>query len=70
MRKGGFNMYMVKERKNTSIYSDFKPNTIKHKDAEIEVYVSNVVSHDVSRNMRAVVRSISEMVVSGLSLKE
>ena len=70
MRKGGFNMYMTKERKNVSIYKEFKPQTVKHKDAEVGVYVCNVVSRDVSRNMRALVRSISAMVASGLSLKE
>lgn len=52
------------------LYKEFKPQTVKHKDAEVGVYVSNVVSRDVSRNMRALVRSISAMVASGLSLKE
>lgn len=63
-------MYMVKARRQNSFYQDFTPRTVRHKDAEIEVYVSNVVTKEVSRNMKAVVKDISAMVVHGLSLKE
>ena len=63
-------MYMVKATKQNSIYRDFTPKTVKHKNVEVEVYVSNVVTKDVSRNMRAVVKNISAMVIHGLSIRE
>ena len=63
-------MYMVKVQKRKSIYQNFTPRTVSHKDAEMEVYVSNVVTKDISRNMGTVVKNISAMVVHGLSLKE
>lgn len=64
-------MYMmIKSKKQGSFYQNFTPRTMKHKDVEMKVYVSNAVSKDVSSNMKVVVENISTKVIYGLSLKE
>ena len=40
MRRGGFNMYLTKEKKKSSIYRGYKPQLPNHQEAEVQVYVS------------------------------
>lgn len=63
-------MYMTKQRKHMSIYNNFKPRSVKHKEDEVSLYISNMVSGDVSKNMCSVVKNISSMIISSLSLEE
>lgn len=70
MRKGGFNMYMAKEKKSVSLYQDFSPKFPNHQDTEMEIYIGHKVGQDISNDMKSMVRCISAMVVRSFSTKE
>lgn len=66
MRKGGFNMYLTKEKRKSSIYSGYKPQLPNHQEVEVQVYVSHRISRDISKHMQNAVKSMSAMIVHGL----
>lgn len=66
MRKGGFNMYLTKEKKESSIYRGYKPKLPNHQEVEVQVYVSHAVSRDISKHMQDAIKSMSAMIVHGL----
>ena len=55
MRKGGFNMYLTKEKPKTSLYKDYEPRFPKHKDVEIQAYVAYTVGNDMSNKMQSTI---------------
>lgn len=59
-------MYLTKEKKESSIYRGYKPQLPNHQEAEAQVYVSHVISKDISRHMQNAVKSMSAMIVHGL----
>lgn len=67
MRKGGFNMYLTKEKPKTSLYKDYEPRFPKHKDVEIQAYVAYTVGNDMSNKMQSSIRSMTKMIVRGFS---
>lgn len=67
MRKGGFNMYLTKEKQRTSLYKDYEPRFQKHKDVEIQAYVAYTVGNDMSNKMRSTIRNMTKMIVRGFS---
>ncbi len=67
MRKGGFNVYLMKEKPNTSIYKDYKPRFPSHQDVEIQVYVAHTIGNDVSKKMKSGIRCMTEMIIQGFS---
>lgn len=66
MRKGGFNMYLTKEKKKSSIYRGYTPQLPNHQEAEIQAYVSRTIGRDISNHMQEAVKSMSAMIVHGL----
>lgn len=69
MRKGGFNMYAVKEKKNVSLYQSYSPQFPRHQETEMEVYIAHSVGKSITKDMKTMVRCISGMVVHGFSTK-
>lgn len=69
MRKGGFNMYLTKEKSGTGFYTNYSPRFSKHQDVEIQAYVANVISNDLSKHMQSTVRSMSVMIAQGFLRK-
>lgn len=67
MRRGGFNMYLTKEKKKSSIYRGYKPQLPNHQEAEVQVYVSHAISSELTKHMQNTVRSMSAMIVHGLT---
>lgn len=67
MRKGGFNMYLTKEKPKASLYKSYEPKFSKHKDVEIQAYVAHVVGDDMSKKMKSSIRCMSSMIVEGFS---
>ena len=67
MRRGGFNMYLSKEKPKTSLYKDYEPRFSKHKDVEIQAYVAYTVGNDMSNKMQSTIRSMTKMIVRGFS---
>lgn len=63
MRKGGFNMYLAKEKPSTSLYRNYKPKFSKHKDIESKMYIAHIVGNDMSKKMESVVRGMAAMIV-------
>lgn len=66
MRKGGFNMYLTKEKKKSSIYRGYTPQLPNHQEVEVQVYVSHTISRDISKHMQNAIKSMSAMIVHGL----
>jgi len=67
MRKGGFNMYLTKEKSKTSLYKSFEPKFPKHKDVEIQAYVAYTVGNEMSNKMRSTIGCMTKMIVRGFS---
>lgn len=67
MRKGGFNMYLTKEKPKTSFYKNYKPRFPKHKDVEIQAYVAYTVGNDMSNRMQSTIRCMTKMIIQGFS---
>ncbi len=67
MRKGGFNMYLTKEKPKTSLYKDFEPSFPKHRDLEIQAYVAYTVGNDVSNKMQSSIRGMTKLIVREFS---
>ncbi len=67
MRKGGFNMYLMKEKSGTSLYKKYEPRFPKHKDVEIQAYVAHTVGNDMSQKMKSTIRCMATMIVQGFS---
>ncbi len=67
MRKGGFNMYLTKEKSKTSLYKNYEPKFPKHKDVEIQAYVAYTVGNDISKKMKSTVRCMTKMIIQGFS---
>ncbi len=67
MRKGGFNMYLTKEKSKISLYKDYESRFPKHKDAEIQVYVAYTVGNDMSNKMQSIIKSMTKMITQGFS---
>ena len=67
MRKGGFNMYLTKEKPKTSLYKDYEPRFPKHKDVEIQAYVASTVGNDMSNKMQSIISGMTKMIVRGFS---
>ena len=67
MRKGGFNMYLTKEKSKTSLYKNYEPKFPKHKDVEIQAYVAYTVGNDISKKMESTVRCMTKMIIQGFS---
>ena len=66
MRKGGFNMYLTKEKKREALYQNYKPQFPKHQEVEAQLYVSQAISRDISNHMQTAVKSMSAMIVHSL----
>lgn len=66
MRKGGFNMYLQKPKKEQSLYQNYKPRFTKYQDAELSVYVSRTVGRSIARNMHKCVMQMSRMAGEAL----
>lgn len=66
MRKGGFNMYLTKEKKEINLYQGYQPKLPGHQEVEAQVYISHAISGDISKHMQTAIRSMSSMVVRGL----
>ena len=49
MRKRGFNMYLIKEKSNSTLYENYIPKYPNHKDMEIQAYLAYTVGNDVSK---------------------
>lgn len=67
MRKGGFNMYLTKEKENTNLYKNYQPKFTKYQDAEIEAYVANAISTNLSKHMKVTVHSLAVMIAQGFT---
>ncbi len=67
MRKGGFNMYLMKEKSSTSLYRGYTPKFSNHQDVEIRAYVANTVGNDIAKHMKVTIRCMSGMIVRGFS---
>lgn len=67
MRKGGFNMFITKEKSKTSLYKNFEPSFPKHEDVEIQAYIAHVVGNDMSKKMQSTISCMTEMIVRGFS---
>lgn len=67
MRKGGFNMYLTKEKKGAGLYKGYKPQWPNHQEAEVQVYVSHAISRDISKHMQDAIKSMSAMIAHGLT---
>ncbi len=65
MRKECFNMYLTKEKSNTNLYKNYKPKISKHQDAEIQVYVADMASKDISKRMKATISLMASEVAHG-----
>ncbi len=68
MKKGCFNMYSLTEKSKTSLYKDFKPRfTPKYRYTEMEVYIANNISKDITKKMNYTIKGMTDMVIQGLS---
>lgn len=67
MRKGGFNMYLTKEKKRANLFQSYNPKFPNHQEAEIQVYISRAISRDISKYMQTAISSLSAMVADGLT---
>lgn len=67
MRKGGFNMYLTKEKPKTSLYKNYEPRFPKHKDVEIQAYVAYTVGNDMTNKMQSTIRYMTKMIIRGFS---
>ena len=67
MRKGGFNMYLTKEKSSIGLYKNYEPKFTNHKDVEIEAYIAYTVGNDITKKMKSTVHSISAMIVRDFS---
>lgn len=67
MRKGGFNMYLTKEKQRTSLYKNYETRFPKHKDVEVQAYVAYKVGNDMSDKMQSVVDGMVKMIVQGFT---
>lgn len=67
MRKGGFNMYLTKEKPKTSLYKNYEPRFPKHKDAEVQAYIAYAVGNDMSNKMQSTIKNMAKMIVRGFS---
>ena len=67
MKKGGFNMYMMKDHAGTELYRSFIPKYTKYTNTEIEVHVSHSISKDMTKQMQSTVRSMSQMITHGFT---
>lgn len=63
MRKGGFNMYLTKEKSGTSLYRSYEPKFSRHKDVEIQAYVAHTVGNDMSKKMKSTIKCMTTMIV-------
>lgn len=70
MRKGGFNMFLIKEKTKRSLYKNYEFQFPKHRDAEIQAYVAYKVGKDMSSKMQSTIKSMSKMIVYGFSKEE
>lgn len=66
MRKGGFNMYLQKQKKEPSLYQNYKPRFTKYQDTELSVYVSRTVGKSIAKNMHECVMKMSRMAGEAL----
>lgn len=69
MRKRGFNMYLIKEKSNTTLYENYIPKYPNHKEMEIQAYLAYTVGNDVSKKMKSVVECMTTMIVQGFLKK-
>lgn len=67
MRKGGYNMYLTKEKTKISLYKNYEPKFPKHMDTEIQAYVAYTVGKDMSIKMQSTIRCMSKMIVQGFT---
>lgn len=67
MRKGGFNMYLTKEKRKSSLYRGYTPQLPNHQEVEVQAYVSHAISRELTKHMQDAVRSMSTMIVHGLT---
>lgn len=67
MRKGGFNMYLTKEKPKTSLYKNYEPKFPKHKDVEIQAHIAYTVGNDMSNKMQSTIRCMTKMIIQGIS---
>lgn len=66
MRKEGFNLYLTKEKNNANLYKRCKPQVSKHQDMEIQVYVADKMSSNISASMRSTVSRMSARITQGV----
>lgn len=66
MKKGGFNMYLTKERPGAELYKNYAPKYPHHQETETKVYVANVVGADMSKRMKATVECMATNLAYGL----
>lgn len=65
MLKGGFNMYLVKEKSSKTLYKGYTPKSSKYQDIEVQAYMANIIGNDVSNRMKTTVRYMSTMIAQG-----
>ena len=65
MRKGGFNMYLTKEKPKTSLYKNYETRFPKHKDLEVKAYVAYTIGNDMSGKMQSTVNCMAKMIAQG-----
>lgn len=63
MRKGGFNMYLMKEEPNTPLYENYTPKFPKHQDVELQAHIAYTVGNDMTKKMKSVVDCMTTMII-------
>lgn len=66
MRKGGFNMYMQKQKKSASLYQTYHPRFKNHQDTELSAYISTTVGRKISSSVGEQVRHMAKMIGHGI----
>lgn len=67
MRKGGFNMYLIEKKSSVSLYKNYEPKFSKHKDTEIQAYISHTVGNEISKKMISSINCMTTMIIQGFS---
>lgn len=67
MKKGGFDMYLTKEKSGTTLYRNYDPKFSNHKDVEVQAYIAYAVSNDLSKKMKSTVDCMTNMIVQGFA---
>jgi len=63
-------MYLTKEKKKTSLYKEYSPKYPNHQEVELQSYVANIISYDLSQKMKSTVGCMSSMIVHGFTRED